>query len=66
MKKKRYMIYSDGSYRDGKGGWSYVHTSNWVDNREKYTIGFGCSHAQSSDQSEIIACIKGLSKDIFR
>lgn len=58
MKETKIMVYCDGSYRDGKGAWSFLYA---IQDRKEYTIGYGCSHAQTSLQSEIIACIKGLS-----
>ena len=57
MKETRIMVYCDGSYRDNKGGWSFLCT---IQDHKEYTVGYGCGYAQTCLQAEIVACIKGL------
>ena len=39
MKETRIMVYCDGSYRDNKGGWSFLCT---IQDHKEYTVGYGC------------------------
>ena len=55
---EKLVIYVDGSYRGGKGGWGFLYYFN---NENIYPIvGIGMSHASNSNQPEILACIKAI------
>lgn len=56
---KKLVLYSDGSYGECKGGWSFLWFKNEVNSICKE--GYGCNHAIDSVQTEIIACIQAIS-----
>lgn len=58
--KRKVIVYVDGSYREGTGGWCFMFLCN-----NKFTnsiVGYGNCEANSSSQVEIISCIKALEK----
>lgn len=52
------IIYTDGSYADGKSGWSF-HISPNEDNTP-WIMGYGSYASHGSAQSELIACLESL------
>ena len=55
---KKLLIYSDGSYVDGKGGWAFHISCN--KNYSPWFLGFGSYGLVGSAQTEIIACVEAL------
>lgn len=55
---KKLIIYTDGSYMDGKNGWAFKILYN-ID-KSPWIIGYGSSESINSGQAEIQACIEAL------
>jgi ribonuclease HI len=56
--RKKLIIYTDGSYADGRSGWAFYISCN-KDNTP-WTLGYGNNTSNGSAQSEISACIEAL------
>lgn len=56
--RKKLIIYTDGSYADGKSGWAFYISCN--KNGTPWILGYGSYASKGSVQSEINACIEAL------
>ena len=57
-KRKKLIVYTDGSYTEGKGGWAFHISSS--KKGTNWTLGYGSYASKGSAQTEINACIEAL------
>lgn len=56
--RNKLIIYTDGSYANGKSGWAFHFSCN--KNNSPWILGYGSYASNGSAQSEVIACIEAL------